>query len=173
VSLRKAWCTRRRSLLLGTGAQTAARRSRGGISRARRHCVYVRFPVVLASGRQSEHVLSGRRHLWTLPANRHRCGCKADYVSRFSREGASETLVLAEKLLQVFLQPQDCSQSEAARLISRSHSVGVCSLDREVRCSRPVLSRWTPALARCTSRRSWRGRLRFGMEHIVDLIAGR
>ena len=64
-------------------------------------------------------------------------------VQEFSRDGASETLVLAEKPSHGFLKPQDCGQSESRsphfpelHLGEWRRAIHFCIA--KSRCSRPI-----------------------------------
>ena len=119
---------------------------------------------------------------WTLPANLAiAVDAKENYVvQEFSRDGTSETLVLAEKLFHAFLcNHRIAACRQTARLVSRSESRGPHGASSVSGSRSPGvhgricdhgLRHWRGA----HRTRSWRGRLRFGNgTQTADLIAGR
>ena len=113
-----------------TGAQTALAEAEVEYQERDDTAVYVKFPIV--GGATFSRTRSPKRSIaiwtttpWTLPANLAiAVDAKENYVvQEFSRDGASETLVLAEKLAPtVFCSHRIAASRKTARLISRSQS---------------------------------------------------
>src|SRR6266481_14696 len=87
-----------------TGAQTALAEAEVEYQERDDTAVYVRFPVATGEWKDKASIAIWTTTPWTLPANLAiAVDAKANYVvQQFSRDGASETLVLAEKLLPRF-----------------------------------------------------------------------
>ena len=112
-----------------TGAQTALAEAEVEYQDRDDTAVYVKFPIV--GGASSPNALANASIAiwtttpWTLPANLAiAVDAKESYVvQEFSRDGTSETLVLAEKLVPRFSAATGFAASrKTARLISRSQS---------------------------------------------------
>src|SRR5438445_6491990 len=87
-----------------TGAQTALAEAEVEYQERDDTAVYVRFPVASGEWKDKASIAIWTTTPWTLPANLAiAVDAKENYVvQQFSRDGASETLVLAEKLLPRF-----------------------------------------------------------------------
>ena len=87
-----------------TGAQTALAEAEVEYQERDDTAVYVRFPVATGEWKDKASIAIWTTTPWTLPANLAiAVDAKENYVvQEFSRDGASETLVLAEKLLPRF-----------------------------------------------------------------------
>ena len=87
-----------------TGAQTALAEAEVEYQERDDTAVYVRFPVATGEWKDKASIAIWTTTPWTLPANLAiAVEAKENYiVQEFSRGGASETLVLAEKLLPRF-----------------------------------------------------------------------
>src|SRR6476620_7982415 len=87
-----------------TGAQTALAEAEVEYQERDDTAVYVRFPVATGEWKDKASIAIWTTTPWTLPANLAiAVDAKENYVVQgFSRDGASETLVLAEKLLPRF-----------------------------------------------------------------------
>src|SRR5882724_11107801 len=87
-----------------TGAQTALAEAEVEYQERDDTAVYVRFPVATGEWKDKANIAIWTTTPWTLPANLAiAVDAKQNYVvQEFSRDGASETLVLAEKLLPRF-----------------------------------------------------------------------
>ncbi|MEP6586738.1 MAG: isoleucine--tRNA ligase, partial [Candidatus Udaeobacter sp.] len=87
-----------------TGAQTALAEAEVEYQERDDTAVYVRFPVATGEWNDKASIAIWTTTPWTLPANLAiAVDAKENYVfQEFSRDGASETLVLAEKLLPRF-----------------------------------------------------------------------
>jgi isoleucyl-tRNA synthetase len=87
-----------------TGAQTALAEAEVEYQERGDTAVYVRFPVATGEWKDRVSIAIWTTTPWTLPANLAiAVDAKENYVvQQFSRDGASETLVLAEKLLPRF-----------------------------------------------------------------------
>ena len=87
-----------------TGAQTALAEAEVEYQDRDDAAVYVRFPVATGEWNDKASIAIWTTTPWTLPANLAiAVDAKENYVvQQFSRDGASETLVLAEKLLPRF-----------------------------------------------------------------------
>ena len=87
-----------------TGAQTALAEAEVEYQERDDTAVYVRFPVAAGEWKDKASIAIWTTTPWTLPANLAiAVDAKENYVvQEFSRDGASETLVLAEKLLPRF-----------------------------------------------------------------------
>ena len=170
-----------------TGAQTALAEAEVEYQDRDDTAVYVKFPIIGTSA-ISERAGKARSIAiwtttpWTLPANLAiAVDAKESYVvQEFSRDGTSETLVLAEKLVPRFSAATGFAAGrKTARLISRSQSrrsQGAPSISGSRRPG--VHGRFRHDGYRHWRRahraRSWRGRLRFrNGTQTADLIAGR
>ena len=132
-----------------TGAQTALAEAEVEYQERDDTAVYVKFPIIGTArppgAPNGTSIAIWTTTPWTLPANLAiAVDAKENYVvQEFSRDGTSETLVLAEKLLpRVFLQPRDCSLS--ANRSSRFP-------ERISKASRRVIRFWI-AKSRCSRR---------------------
>jgi isoleucyl-tRNA synthetase len=87
-----------------TGAQTALAEAEVEYRERDDTAVYVRFPVATGEWKDKASIAIWTTTPWTLPANLAiAVDAKENYVvQEFSRDGVSETLVLAEKLLPRF-----------------------------------------------------------------------
>ena len=87
-----------------TGAQTALAEAEVEYQDRDDAAVYVRFPVATGEWNDKASIAIWTTTPWTLPANLAiAVDAKENYVvQQFSRDGASETLVLAEKLVPRF-----------------------------------------------------------------------
>src|SRR5712672_3043430 len=87
-----------------TGAQTALAEAEVEYQERNDTAVYVRFPVATGEWKDKASIAIWTTTPWTLPANLAiAVDAKENYVVQgFSRDGISETLVLAEKLLPRF-----------------------------------------------------------------------
>jgi isoleucyl-tRNA synthetase len=87
-----------------TGAQTALAEAEVEYQERDDAAVYVRFPVATGEWKDKASIAIWTTTPWTLPANLAiAVDAKENYVAQeFSRDGASETLVLAQKLLPRF-----------------------------------------------------------------------
>ena len=87
-----------------TGAQTALAEAEVEYQERDDAAVYVRFPVATGEWKDKASIAIWTTTPWTLPANLAiAVDAKENYVvQEFSRDGASETLVLAEKLVPRF-----------------------------------------------------------------------
>src|SRR5882724_11182005 len=87
-----------------TGAQTALAEAEVEYQERDDTAVYVRFPVATGEWKDKASIAIWTTTPWTLPANLAiAVDAKENYVVQgFSRDGISETLVLAEKLLPRF-----------------------------------------------------------------------
>src|SRR5712675_1809227 len=87
-----------------TGAQTALAEAEVEYQERGDTAVYVRFPVATGEWKDKASIAIWTTTPWTLPANLAiAVDAKENYVvQQFSRDGTSETLVLAEKLLPRF-----------------------------------------------------------------------
>jgi isoleucyl-tRNA synthetase len=87
-----------------TGAQTALAEAEVEYQERDDTAVYVRFPVATGEWKDKASIAIWTTTPWTLPANLAiAVDAKENYVvQEFSRDGVSETLVLAEKLLPRF-----------------------------------------------------------------------
>src|SRR6266567_722550 len=87
-----------------TGAQTALAEAEVEYQERDDTAVYVKFPIVSGEWKNSASIAIWTTTPWTLPANLAiAVGPKEIYVvQEFSRDGSSETLLLAEKLVSQF-----------------------------------------------------------------------
>ncbi len=87
-----------------TGAQTALAEAEVEYQERGDTAVYVRFPVATGEWKDKASIAIWTTTPWTLPANLAiAVDAKENYVvQQFSRDGTSETLVLAEKLVPRF-----------------------------------------------------------------------
>ena len=87
-----------------TGAQTALAEAEVEYQERDDTAVYVRFPILSGEWKEKATIAIWTTTPWTLPANLAiAVDAKENYVvQEFSRDGTSETLVLAEKLLPRF-----------------------------------------------------------------------
>src|SRR2546426_53092 len=87
-----------------TGAQTALAEAEVEYQERNDTAVYVKFPIASGEWKNSASIAIWTTTPWTLPANLAiAVGPKEIYVvQEFSRDGSSETLLLAEKLVSQF-----------------------------------------------------------------------
>ena len=142
-----------------TGAQTALAEAEVEYQERDDTAVYVKFPIISGELAGKACIAIWTTTPWTLPANLAiAVDPKEIYVvQQFQRDGISEILVLADRLVDAFCaatrfdpvgEPFQSFPGSAIDKIMARHPF----LDRDSIVLRPILSPWTPGRGLCTSR---------------------
>ena len=142
-----------------TGAQTALAEAEVEYQDRQDTVVWVKFPIVTGALKDKASIAIWTTTPWTLPANLAIAVHPKELyvVQEFRRDGESEVLLIADKLVAQFCaatgfeptgEPMQSFPGNKIEGIGAQHPF----LDRTASCSPPTSSPWIPAPAPCTLR---------------------